>query len=213
LSETILYGSPFSNFVRSARLAFEEKGIAYVLEPADIKEPEYRLLHPFARMPALRHGDFRLGESIAIMRYVDEAFEGPSLQPSDVRERARMMQWISAFNDYVVAIIGRRILAEIFATLALGRPRNQATIDAAMPEARQLLSILDGFLAKQAFLTGDKLSLADLMYVPHLFYLAETPETAELLAPVPHLRRWHEDMSGRPSVQATVPPMHELSAA
>jgi glutathione S-transferase len=213
LSDIILYGSPFSNFVRSARLAFEEKGVDYDLEPAKIKEPEYLLLHPFARMPALRHGDFRLGESIAIMRYVDEAFEGPSLQPSDVRERARMMQWISAFNDYFVAIVGRRILAEIFAILVLGRPRNQATIDAALPEARQLLKILDGFLAKQVFLTGDKLSLADLMYVPHLFYLAGTPETANLLEAVPNLHRWHEDMSSRPSVQATEPPMHELNAA
>jgi glutathione S-transferase len=213
MADIVLYGSPFSNFVRSARLAFEEKGVAYVLEPANIKEPEYRRLHPFARMPALRHGEFRLGESIAIMRYVDEAFEGPPLQPSDVRERARMMQWISAFNDYFVATIGRRILGEFYAPIVFNRPTNQATIEEALPEAGQVLSILDGLLARQPFLTGDKLSLADLMYLPHLFYLAETPETVDLLAPVPHLRRWHDDMSGRPSVQATVPPMHELNAA
>ncbi len=213
MSDIILYGSPFSNFVRSARLAFEEKGVGYTLEPANVKEPEYRLLHPFAHMPALRHGEFRLGESIAIMRYLDEAFDGPPLQPADVQERARMMQWISAFSDYVVAIIGRRVLGEYYAPLVFNRPANQATIDAALPEARQQLSILDGFLAKHPFIAGDTLSLADLMYVPHVFYLTETPETADLLAPVPHLRRWHKDMSARPSVQATVPPMHELHAA
>ena len=213
MTDIILYGSPFSNFVRSSRLALEEKGVEYSLEPANIKEPEYRLLHPFARMPALRHGDFRLAESSAIMRYVDEAFEGPSLQPADVRERARMMQWISAFNDYFAKIIDRQILAEIYASAVLGRPTNRATIDAALPEARDLLSILDGFLAKQPFLAGDKLSLADLMYVPHLFYLAESSETVELLVPVPHLRRWHENMSSRTSVQETVPPIQELRAA
>ena len=213
MADITLYGSPFSNFVRSARMALEEKGVAYALEPANIKDPGYRRLHPFARMPALRHGDFRLGEAMAIMRYVDEAFDGPPLQPTDVRERARMMQWISAFNDYIVAVIGRRILAECYAELVLGRPTNPATIEAALPDARRQLGILDEVLGKQRYLAGDTFSLADLMYVPHIFYLAETPETADLLEPVTNVRRWHDAMSARPAVIATEPPIHDLRAA
>ncbi len=210
MTDLTLYGSPFSNFVRSARLALEEKGVAYTLDPANTKDPEYRRLHPFARMPALRHVDFQLGESMAIMRYVDEAFDGPSLQPVDVRARARMTQWISVFNDYVVAVIGRRILAECYATALFGRPTNEATIEAALPDARHQLNVLDGILAENPFLVGDRLSLADLMFLPHIFYLAKTPETEALLKPVAHVRRWHESMSGRPSVRTTEPPIHEL---
>ena len=41
----------------------------------------YTDLHPFGRMPAFEHDGFRLFETAAISRYVDEAFAGPALQP------------------------------------------------------------------------------------------------------------------------------------
>ena len=208
-----LYGSQFSNFVRSARLALEEKGVPYGLEPAALKDPDYRSLHPFVRMPALRHGAFRLSESFAIMRYVDEAFDGPALQPVDPRDRARMTQWVSAHNDYYVNTVGRPIIAECYAPLLFDRPTDEATIEAALPKARDHLGVLDSVLVEHRYMASDWLSLADLIFLPSLFYVAVTPRTATLLSPFKHLHRWYRDMSGRPSVQATVPPMHELDAA
>ncbi len=213
MADIVLYGTPFSNFVRSARLAFEEKGVGYTLEPAPLKDSAYRRLHPFARMPALRHGEFRLSESFAIMRYVDEAFDGPSLQPADPRARAQMTQWVSAFNDYFVAVIGRRMIAECYATFLFNRPTNEAVFEAALPDARYQLGVLDGILAKHRYLAGDWLSLADLIFFPELFYVVMTPRTANLLPPFEHLYRWFEEMSARPAAQATVPPLHELDAA
>ena len=67
-------------------MALEAKGVAYRFEPVDIFSPDadrdaYRKLHPFMRIPALRHGDFTSIETGAINRYVDEAFPGPPLQP------------------------------------------------------------------------------------------------------------------------------------
>ncbi len=210
MADVTLYGSQFSNFVRSARLALEEKGVPYTLEPADLKDPAYRRLHPFARMPALRHGEFRLAESFAIMRYVDEAFDGPALQPVDPRDRARMTQWISAFNDYFVKIVGRRIIAECYAPFLFDRPTDEAKIESALPEARDQLGVLDGVLAEHRYLSGDWLSLADLMFMPHIFYMVVTPRTEALVPPFKHLHRWYRDMSGRSSVKSTVPPIHEL---
>ena len=45
--------------------------------------------HPFGRIPAFEHDGFRLYETGAIARYVDEAFEGPALQPKDPRAATR----------------------------------------------------------------------------------------------------------------------------
>lgn len=213
MADVILYGSPFSNFVRSARLACEEKGVAYTLEPANLKDPEYRRLHPFGRMPALRHGGFHLGESFAIMRYVDEAFDGPSLQPADPRARARMTQWVSSFNDYIVVVIGRRVIAECYAPFIFDRPTNEATITAALPQAQDYLGVLDDALAENQYMAGNWLSLADLLVFPELYYVMITPRTAKLMPPFKHLHRWYQEMLVRPSVQATEPPMGELSAA
>jgi glutathione S-transferase len=48
--------------------------------------------HPFGRIPAFEHDGFRLHETGAIARYVDEAFAGPALQPAEASARARMNQ-------------------------------------------------------------------------------------------------------------------------
>ena len=42
--------------------------------------PEIDAIHPFGKMPVLRHGDFTLCESKAIATYLDRAFDGPSFE-------------------------------------------------------------------------------------------------------------------------------------
>ena len=84
MADPILYGPAFSTYARSVRLALEEKGVPYVLEEIDIfsganATPEYLARQPFGKVPALEHDGFRLYETGAILRYVDEAFDGPSL--------------------------------------------------------------------------------------------------------------------------------------
>ena len=53
---------------------------------------DYLARQPFGRIPAFEHDGLRLFESGAISRYVDEAFSGPALQPSDAKGRARLNQ-------------------------------------------------------------------------------------------------------------------------
>ena len=72
----ILYGAAYSVYVRAARLALAEKGVAYELVEIDIygAAPDwYARLHPFRRIPAFAHDGFVLYEAAAILRYVDEA--------------------------------------------------------------------------------------------------------------------------------------------
>jgi glutathione S-transferase len=83
-----LYGADYSVYVRDARLALLEKGVDHELVPVDIfaeggPPAWYGDLHPFGKIPAFEHDGFRLFETSAIARYVDEAFDGPALQPSE----------------------------------------------------------------------------------------------------------------------------------
>ncbi|HEU5294661.1 MAG TPA: glutathione S-transferase N-terminal domain-containing protein, partial [Burkholderiaceae bacterium] len=100
-----LYGLARSVYTRIARLALEEKGAAYTLHEVEIFGPdgvpaEHRARHPFGRIPAFEHDGFWLYETAAITRYVDEAFDGPALQPTQPRERARMNQVIGVIDAY-----------------------------------------------------------------------------------------------------------------
>src|SRR3954467_2873430 len=92
MSDPIVYGFPRSTYVNIVRLILTHKDVPYSfhdLEPVMGKQ-EHLALHPFDRVPILRHGDFTVYETSAIASYVDEAFPGPSLTPQDVRLRARM---------------------------------------------------------------------------------------------------------------------------
>ena len=102
MANPIVYGFPRSTFVHIVRLLLTHKDVPYTfhdLEPDMGKAPHLKL-HPFNRVPILRHDDFTVYETSAIAAYVDEAFPGPVLTPKGVRERASMNQWISAVNSY-----------------------------------------------------------------------------------------------------------------
>jgi glutathione S-transferase len=102
MSDPIVYGFPRSTFVNIVRLILTHKDVAYGfhdLEPVMGKQ-EHLALHPFDRVPILRHGDFTVYETSAIVFYIDETFPGPRLTPQHVRARGRMNQWISAVKSY-----------------------------------------------------------------------------------------------------------------
>ena len=53
----IIFGAPYSVYVRAVRLALEEKGAHYELIPVDIfapggPPPEHMARHPFGKIPA-----------------------------------------------------------------------------------------------------------------------------------------------------------------
>ena len=105
MGKPIVYGADYSVYVRIVRLALEEKGIDYGLVPVDVFAAGgipgwYLEHHPFGRIPAFEHDGFRLFEASAIARYVDEAFAGPALQPTDARTRATMNQIIGMLDAY-----------------------------------------------------------------------------------------------------------------
>ena len=74
-----LIGYRYSVYLRIVRVVLAEKGVAFAhveVDPFAGPPDWYLALHPFGRVPTLRHGDFVLYETSAIARYVDAAFAG-----------------------------------------------------------------------------------------------------------------------------------------
>ena len=102
----VLRGPAHSTLLRAARLALEEKGVAYALREADLPQAGDRRPGRAARhrpwdAPVLEHDWFSLSETSAATRYVDEAFPGPALQPADVRGRARAAQVVALADHHL----------------------------------------------------------------------------------------------------------------
>jgi glutathione S-transferase len=157
-------------------------------------------------MPAIEHGDFSLYETQAVIRYIDQVFPGPSLQPADARSAARMNQVIGINDWYLfpkaVAVIG---FQRIVGPALLGLATDEAVVAAAVPEAERCVRALDGILGRNEFLAGDSFSLADVLVGPQMDFLGSTPEGETLLGGT-GFGAWLERMRARPSFQATLPP-------
>lgn len=212
MAEVTIVGFPASTYVRTARLALEEKGVSYEMdESVKLRSDELRALHPFGKVPVLRHGDLTLFETSAIVRYVDDAFDGPALQPADPRGRAEMEKWISIYNAYIDPTVIRTIVFERVLAPRFGREPDEEKIGKAMPEAQRQISLVEAELGGRDFLAGDTVSMADFFMLPGLYYFYQTPEGGALMAEseAPRLGKWFERMASRPSYGATRPPKPE----
>jgi glutathione S-transferase len=201
-----LYGFPQSTYVRTARMALDEKGVPYALEALLPGAPELKALHPFGRIPAFRHGDLILFETLAIARYVDEAFPGPPLQPDDVVARAVMTQWVSAIIDSVYpSLVRDYLLIYIRARMTGGEP-DRTRIDAALPGMERAFEVLEHRLSEAPFLAGEAMTLADLFLLPIMDYMRAMPESAGLLPGFARLGAWQDRVGERHSARTTAPP-------
>ena len=109
-TKPILFGAPYSVYVRICRMALTAKGVDYELVPVDIfadggPGDAYAGRHPFGKIPAFEHGDVRLYEANSIITYVDEAFDGPALTFDTAIDNARMRQLISIADNYVYPVL------------------------------------------------------------------------------------------------------------
>jgi glutathione S-transferase len=208
MTDIVVYGVPGSPYLRSALLALHEKEAPYRLavigrDIGAARSEDHLQRHPFGRIPILEHGDFRLYETQAILRYLDAVLPGPSLQPQDPRAAARMNQIAGIVDWYVFPYISVGITAERFMSQRFwNRAPNEANIAQAVPHARICLRELERLQGSAEFLTGDTLSIADLMVAPQLQFFRGTPEAEELMRGTP-LDAWLKRLQARPSMQAT----------
>ncbi|UYN94813.1 MAG: glutathione S-transferase family protein [Enhydrobacter sp.] len=205
----VLHGYRFSVYRRIARLALEEKGLAYGHEEVNPFDPampaDYLRLHPFGRVPTLIHDGFVLYETGAITRYVDRAFAGPSLQPADARAVGRMDQILSVVDSYAYWPLVRQVFAH-----GVFRPRTGGTGDEdevrkGLDAAPKVLDALDKLAGDDRFLVGPSPSLADLHLGAMIAYFVLAPEGRTLLERWPRLAAWWARMAGRPSMLSTEP--------
>ncbi|HMG56984.1 MAG TPA: glutathione S-transferase N-terminal domain-containing protein, partial [Kofleriaceae bacterium] len=137
----IVYGTEFSTYVRSVRMAFEEKGAAYELHDVSVlrgehKQANHLTRNPFGTVPAFEHDGLELYETSPILRYIDQVCPGPALTPEDPRARARMNQVISIIDYHGYAsIIGQIVVQRLFTAL-LANGTDEAVVKAGIPRAQ-----------------------------------------------------------------------------
>jgi glutathione S-transferase len=156
-------------------------------------------------VPALVHDNFQVYETGAITRYVDEAFPGPSLQPTDPHHRARANQFLSIIDSYVYWPLVRQVFSHRVFRPLLGRPSDVTEVQKGLEAAPAVLAALERLVADTEYLCGAEPSLADIHLAPMIGYFSMAEEGAVLLKMQRKLSHWWSTMSARTAYRATTP--------
>jgi len=213
MSDIVIYGFPFSPYVRSVALALQIKDVPYRQHYIDLRPVEgglgsagHRALHPFARVPILEDDGFRIYETQAIVRYLDAKYPQPPLQPSEPQAIGRMSQMLGVLDCYLFSQGIRPVGAERVVRPALmGATPDEALVAKALGDIAVCISALDQLVSGDRFLVGDTISLADIMLAPHLHLISPVPEVRAMLKGT-QLAAWLDRILVHPAMVATMPP-------
>ena len=205
MSDIEIFGLPQSNFVWATRIALAEKGVAHISTNAQPHSPEILAIHPLGKIPTMRHGDVTLGESRAIIDYVDRVFPGPALVPADPAKAAVVDMWTGMIVSTMEPVLIRQYLfAYMFPGTEDGSP-DRTRIEALQPQLDKYLDLLQAAIAAGT-IGGSTFTRVDVYLVPILFYLRTTPEGGTGLSTRPALAAYLDDRLTRSSVTSTMPP-------
>lgn len=193
-SNVVLYGPHWSAYTRTARLTLIEKQVRYRLDEVNFLTGEMPAeqieRHPFAKVPALKHGDFQLYETGAICRYVDVAFAGPALQPSNAKVIGRMAQIIGILDAYLSDAARMGFASELLVGPLMGITPDADRVRLAEVEIQKSFAALGNCRGPGDYLAGDNISLADLHAIPMIDYIDRTPGGKALIATESKIQEW-----------------------
>lgn len=205
----VLRGYHYSVYNRIARVALHEKSVAYHIEdidPFEVSVPEdYVQRHPFRRVPVLSHGDFDVYETAAITRYIEAAFDGPSLMPVEQEAVARVAQVVSIVDSYGYRPMIRQVFSHRVFRPAVGVDSDEAEVEQGVEASRTVLGALNALAAEGLVLNGRTFTLADCHLAPMVAYFVQAAEGAEALGEYSALTDWWAAIAQRRSVLETVP--------
>ncbi|MEM9178350.1 MAG: glutathione S-transferase family protein [Pseudomonadota bacterium] len=191
---------------RRVRIFLAEKGIDVPLAHTDIvkreqKTPEFLAKNPIGSIPVLELEDGTcISESVAICRYFEELHPEPPLFGRTPLEKAQIEMWLRRVElNFMVPvglvwIHGHPLTAHLIKQIPEAAEQNRKRTQIGY-------ALLNEQLANHDFVAGDDYSVVDAVLLASLDFangLVGVPYDSSLT----HLKRWHENVSARPSAEA-----------
>ncbi len=199
-----LFGTAGSPFVRKARLALEEKGIAYeyVQAPRETRATLVVPLNPLGKIPTLQRDDgSAVFDSPVIVEYVDGLKPEPRLIPQAFEARIAVKRW-EALGDGVAEAT---VLITHDLRKSADKREPEKWYEAQREKIRRGLAMMERDLGEQPFCFGNTFTLADIAAGYALAYLEEGIPDFGWRGANPKLARHYDRLTARDSFRKTDP--------
>lgn len=162
-----------------ARIALNIKGLDYDIIPVHLLrdggeqyKPEYRALNPQAAVPTLDDNGFALGQSLAIIEYLDDTHPDPALVFGDAQTRARIRQLSLAISCEIHPVNNLHVLQYLTGEMGLSdEQKKQWYAHWCREGMAQVEQILEQIGADGPYCMGEQVSMADTCLIPQLYNL------------------------------------------
>jgi maleylacetoacetate isomerase len=200
-----LYDYWRSSAAYRVRVALNLKGLEYTSHPIHLvrnggeqHDEAYRALNPQELVPVLVDGRRVIRQSLAIIEYLDETYEGAAkLLPTTVRDRARVRGLALIVACDIHPLNNIRVLQLLEAEFGASEAQRTRWMQHWMEEGlRSFEALIDGHPSTGTFCEGDTPTLADICLVPQVY----------------NARRFNVDLAAFPTIERIVGACLELDA-
>lgn len=191
---------------RRVRIFLAEKQIRVPFEETDLmagalKTPAFTAINPLQRVPVLILDDgTALAESVAICRYFEELQPQPALFGEGALGKAMVEMWHRRVEQGLFAAVAHAFRHLNPKMSHLEVPQVAAWGEANKEKAIAMLKLLDTTLADRPFIAGETFSIADITALVAVDFMK--PAKLEVPDDLSNIKRWHTEVSARPSAQA-----------
>ncbi|MGF7135341.1 maleylacetoacetate isomerase [Paraburkholderia sp. EB58] len=169
-----LYSFFNSSTSNRVRIALALKGVPFEYAAVNIRTAEHRApdyvadVNPSGLVPAVVDGDFSLGQSLAIIDWLDTRYPAPRLIPRGGEQRTRILELSYLIACDIHPVNNLRILKYLDATLKVSPEQKSAWYRHWIKEGMEGVELLLGKYGSGPWCFGDAPTLADCCLVPQI---------------------------------------------
>ncbi len=171
----ILYNYWRSSSSYRVRIALKLKNLDYEYRPVHLinqggeqNQDAFRRLNPKGEVPLLVDGDFYIGQSLAILDYLENKWPEPALLPKDFETRARCIQLCEIINSGMQPLHNLRVLQKLEKEAGYTEEKKKVWIQDWIHQGFKAIEDLIASSAKE-FCMGTRVSWADICLVPQVY--------------------------------------------